>query len=166
MVRVYIGLDDVMANFKMAAMGVGAFLVFLYAQNYLDAPASPSNYVEVTPEMRGDVLILTGNCRAVNMTVSEHQAISIVSGTEKKFYVRPMTHDIMKDMLDYYGIRLASARIDSFSDGIYNARIVLSADGKTLDMDARPTDAVGMAVRLGVPVLFNEELLDANGELI
>lgn len=153
-----------MAKLTVAIIGIIGFLAFVLMQSQLDTPAA--NYVEVTPAIDGDVLILTGECRAVNMTVSDHQAISIASAMAKKFYVRPMTQDIMKDIFDAYGIRLASARIDGISDGIYTARMVVTTGGKTLEMDSRPTDAVGMAIRMGVPVLFEEKLLEAGGEKI
>ena len=125
---------------------------------------SSQGFVPVSIEMNGSDMVLTGGCRSISMTISEHQAISIASGLNKEFYIRPLTHDLMRDVFENYGIELAAARIDSFTDGVYTAKIYVRKDSKILEMDARPTDAVGLALRMDVPVYFNEELLGINGE--
>jgi uncharacterized protein len=131
-------------------------------------PFSVSNegYVQVEVEMNNSDLIVTGNCRQISMTVSEHQALSIFTGLNKEFYIRPLTHDIMMDIITNFNLDLKGARIDSFTNDIYNAKIYVENDKKILELDARPTDAVGLAVRADIPVYFNEELLELNGEKI
>lgn len=127
---------------------------------------SSAGFIKVDAAMNGSDLLLTGNCRKISMTISEHQALSIETGLKNEHYMRPLTHDIMKDIFTNFGIQLMDARIDSYTDGVYNARMFVKSGDKILEIDARPTDAVGMAVRMGVPLYFNEELLELNGEKV
>src|SRR5258708_13957768 len=60
---------------------------------------------------------------------------------------RPITHDLMTNILSDLGARLTRVEVSSLhSDGFY-ARIFMAVDGRNLDVDARPTDAIALAVR-------------------
>lgn len=150
-----------------ALAGIVLFLAILFfSQESPSLPIIISNegFSVVEVKIEGDNLTLTGNCRSVTMTVSEHQALSIDIGLRDEFYVRPLTHDIINDILKDYGIKLLAARIDSFTSGIYTAKIFLQQGTKTLEIDTRPTDAIGIAIRQKLPVYFRTDLLEVNGE--
>ncbi|MBI4018873.1 MAG: bifunctional nuclease family protein [Candidatus Aenigmarchaeota archaeon] len=153
----------------IALAGIGLFLLIVLVRP--TAPASlpeisVEGFVPVKIEINGSDMILSGECRSILMAVSEHQALSIASALNNEYYIRPLTHDLMRDIFENYKIELNSARIDSFTDGVYTAKIYVTKDSKILEMDARPTDAAGIALRMGVPLYFNEDLLKINGEKI
>ncbi len=124
---------------------------------------SLEGYVKADVSIDGDVLTFRSDCYELPMTIHEVQAMSIKSGLENKIEARPLTHDIMRDMIESFGIKVTMVRIESFNDGIYYARIFMKQGNKALDVDARPTDATGIAVRLNVPVYFNQELMERYG---
>lgn len=120
-------------------------------------------FVRVSVAIEGNGMIFTGNCRQITMNVVDTQALSIFNGLLKKIDTRPLTHDIMKDILDNFGIKIISARIESFENEIYYAKIFLQQNNQVLELDARPSDAVGIAVRTDTPVYFKAALLETKG---
>jgi bifunctional DNase/RNase len=73
---------------------------------------------------------------------------------------RPMTHDLLKDALEATGAQLTSVRITELRDGIFYALLVFASG---VEVSARPSDAVALAVRVGVPMYAAEEVLEAAG---
>ena len=120
-------------------------------------------FVRVSVAIEGNGMIFTGNCRQITMNVVDTQALSIFNGLLKKIDTRPLTHDIMKDILDNFGIKIISARIESFENEIYYAKIFLQQNNQILELDSRPSDAVGIAVRTDTPVYFKAALLETKG---
>lgn len=91
----------------------------------------------------------------------EAQAISL--GWQKVLTPRPMSHDLMRDLLTHLGARLTSVYINDFRDGIFYARLVIDANGRHAEVDSRPSDAVALAVRLKVPILVEEWIVQNAG---
>ena len=120
-------------------------------------------FVRVSVAIEGNGMIFTGNCRQITMNVVDTQALSIFNGIAKKVDTRPLTHDIMKDMLDNFGIKVIAARVESFENEIYYAKLFLQRDNQVLELDSRPSDAVGIAVRTDTPVYFKANLLETKG---
>lgn len=127
---------------------------------------SLEGYVKADVAIADNILTFKTDCYELPMTIHEVQAMSIKGGLENKIEARPLTHDIMRDMIEAFGIKINMVRIESFNDGIYYARIFMKQGNKALDVDARPTDATGIAVRLNVPIYFNQELLEKYGTKI
>ncbi len=73
---------------------------------------------------------------------------------------RPMTHDLMRDLLAALGRTLAEVRITELSDGVFYALLVL--DGG-VEVSARPSDAIALALRTDTPVVSSEDVLDEAG---
>jgi hypothetical protein len=72
---------------------------------------------------------------------------------------RPLTHDLMKSLVERLGAKLERVVIDEMRDDTYFAKLHLEAPGgRTLIIDARPSDAIALALRLHGPVLVSEEL--------
>lgn len=91
----------------------------------------------------------------------EAQAISL--GWQKVSTPRPMSHDLMRNVLTHLGARISSVYINDFKDGIFYARLIMDAAGRHAEVDSRPSDAVALAVRLGVPILVEEWIIDTAG---
>lgn len=122
-----------------------------------------AGYVPVRISVQGSELIMASDCYTLRVTVSDVQALSIANGLEKRIDTRPLTHDIMKDIFDNYDFKVLAARVNYFQDGIYYGDLVMQQGNKVLSIDARPSDAIAIAVRYDVPVHFNESLLMQQG---
>ncbi len=72
---------------------------------------------------------------------------------------RPMTHDLLKNMLEELGVRVERISITELKEGTFYAVIKMSKDGSTWDISSRPSDAIALAVRTAVPIFAAEEVL-------
>ena len=76
---------------------------------------------------------------------------------------RPITHDLMTNIFTEMGASLTSVEVSSLSSDVFYARIFMAVDGKSLDIDARPSDAIALAVRAEVPILVSDDVLERAG---
>jgi bifunctional DNase/RNase len=73
---------------------------------------------------------------------------------------RPLTHDLMKDLLDATGQELAEVQITDMKNGVFYANLVL---GSGVEVGARPSDSIALALRTGSRIVCSEEVLDEVG---
>ena len=73
---------------------------------------------------------------------------------------RPLTHDLLKDLLDALGQELAEVQITEMKDGVFFATLVL---GSGVEIGARPSDSIALALRTGSRIVCAEEVLDEVG---
>lgn len=73
---------------------------------------------------------------------------------------RPMTHDLMRDLLTELGVKMEKVTITDLIGGTFYATIRLTRNGHTHDVSSRPSDAIALAVRVGVPIFASEGVLD------
>ena len=73
---------------------------------------------------------------------------------------RPLTHDLFASVLTTLGVTVERIVITDLADETYHARLELSRGGDRHEIDARPSDAIALAVRLGVPVFASSDVLD------
>ncbi|MGH2753604.1 MAG: bifunctional nuclease family protein [Actinomycetota bacterium] len=76
---------------------------------------------------------------------------------------RPMTHDLMRDMLNEANIQVERIVISELVDQTFFASIRMSGKGDAIDVSSRPSDAIALAVRLGSPIFGAEEVLEQAG---
>ena len=76
---------------------------------------------------------------------------------------RPMTHDLMRDILRETDTQVEQIVISELVDQTFFAVIRMSADGKTSEVSSRPSDAIALAVRINAPLFAAEEVLDQAG---
>lgn len=77
---------------------------------------------------------------------------------------RPLTHDLLVDILNSEKIRLRSVHLTELRDGIFYSELVLvNEDGQEQKVSSRPSDAVALAVRVEAPILATIELFEAAG---
>jgi bifunctional DNase/RNase len=74
-------------------------------------------------------------------------------------FSRPMTHDLMKNLLDQLNTRVARIEICDLRDNTFYALVYLAAQDKELTMDARPSDAIALALRMQAPIFVDEEVI-------
>ncbi|MDE0503632.1 MAG: bifunctional nuclease family protein, partial [Candidatus Poribacteria bacterium] len=77
--------------------------------------------------------------------------------------VRPMTHDLMKSLIESLQGKLTSVCVHSVEDGTYFGQVTLQAGGRTIDVDARPSDAIALALRCKSPIYVAEEVIEEHG---
>lgn len=73
---------------------------------------------------------------------------------------RPLTHDLLKNVIGEMGGEVEYIVISDLRNDVFFARIVMSAGGKRLEVDSRPSDALALAVRLHVPVYIEEVVME------
>ncbi len=72
---------------------------------------------------------------------------------------RPMTHDFLKGMMGHLAIRLVKVVVSEIKDNTYYATLHLDAKGSSYTVDARPSDAIALALRLGTAIYVSDEVL-------
>jgi hypothetical protein len=88
----------------------------------------------------------------------EADAITIeLQGVE---VARPLTHDLLKSVIDKLGAEVDRVAITDLRNDTFYAQISLNIDGKRLDIDSRPSDAIALAVRTRVPVFVEDQVMD------
>ena len=87
------------------------------------------------------------------------EATAIASEMENVKFSRPMTHDLMKNLLDQMNTRVASIEICDLRDNTFYALVYLATQDKELTMDARPSDAIALALRMQAPIFVDEEVI-------
>ena len=122
-----------------------------------------TGYKTANVSTEGNRVFLASGCRALSFEVTNDQALSISYGLGKRIFSRPLTHDVLKDILDNYNISVESVAIDTFEEEIYKAKIILRQGDKVLNLDSRPSDAIALAARFGVGVKIKEEMLETRG---
>lgn len=123
--------------------------------------------VGLVEETGGIVLVLRAPERerllVIETGLLEGQAVALEK--EGVRAERPLTHDLMYELLRALGGTVSEVRIQEFHDETYFARVILTKpDGGTaLELDARPSDAIALALRAGAPIYVNDEILAERG---
>ena len=73
---------------------------------------------------------------------------------------RPLTHDLLKDVISTLGASVDSIIVNDLKNDTFYAKVMLKVDGGQLEVDSRPSDALALAVRTNVPIYADESVLD------
>jgi bifunctional DNase/RNase len=95
--------------------------------------------------------------------VGDQEATSILIAVEGGTPPRPLTHDLMKTLLDSVDARVERIEVTRLEDGVFYAEITLRTPSGRVVLDARPSDSVALAVRLDAPIWLAEDVLEAAG---
>jgi bifunctional DNase/RNase len=101
--------------------------------------------------------------RFLPIWVGPYEAEAITVALQEVEMVRPLTHDLLKNVFGSFDARIIRVEIVALRDEIYFGNIVAEADGKTINIDSRPSDAIALAVRAHVPVLVHLSVMDEAG---
>jgi len=102
---------------------------------------------------------LINGCRELDFFVSLDQGSAIEAGLKNFKFYRPMTHDILVNVLKGFEIKPLQARIVKLFENTYYGELILQKDTKFLVLDVRPSDAVALALRMNFPIYVNESLV-------
>lgn len=87
------------------------------------------------------------------------EASSIAVELEKIQPARPLTHDLVKNILSSLNIQVSRVEVIDLKDNTFYALIHLTKDGKTFEIDARPSDAIALALRTSAPIYVDEKVI-------
>jgi bifunctional DNase/RNase len=79
---------------------------------------------------------------------------------------RPLTHDLLSSVIDSLGAVVNSIIVNDLKNDTFYAKVILDVDQKQVEVDSRPSDALALAVRTGVPIYADESVLDKAGILL
>lgn len=79
---------------------------------------------------------------------------------------RPLTHDLLSSVVEALGASVKSIIVNDLKNDTFYAKIILNVDGKQLEVDSRPSDALALAVRVEVPIFVEDSVLDKAGILL
>lgn len=106
------------------------------------------------------VILKEENGQAILPIIIGHfEASSIAIAIEKMKIERPMTHDLIKNILEMLDIKIQKIVITELRGSTYYANMYIQKEGKIIEVDARPSDCIALAVRTGCPIFVNEDLL-------
>ena len=100
---------------------------------------------------------------AVPIFIGQLEAQSILIGMGNVPLPRPLTHDLFISLFDKLSAVVEKIEITSLKEGTFFSRIIISSSGRKLVIDARPSDALGIATRSKCPIFIDESIVDDAG---
>jgi bifunctional DNase/RNase len=101
--------------------------------------------------------------RLLPIWIGHAEATAILLELQRVHAPRPMTHDLLFNVIRELGYRVERVEITRLEDSTFYADLILMADGKTVTIDARPSDSIALAVRANASIAVAEDVLDAAG---
>ncbi len=114
------------------------------------SPAASNAYALILKEVDGE--------RRLPIIIGAFEAQAIALEMEGVTPPRPMTHDLIKNLIDQMGATLSEVVISDLIEGTFYAKLVFDALG--VEIDARPSDAIALAVRAACPIFVSSDILD------
>jgi len=95
---------------------------------------------------------------------AEAQAIAFVLENVKP--PRPLTHDLLKSLMDNLECRIKRIEICDLRDNTFYAKLLLEWNGAEIELDSRPSDAIALALRFSAPILVADEVMESAGVML
>lgn len=119
------------------------------------SPSSGGAYALILNEVQGN--------RRLPIIIGTFEAQAIALELEHIKPPRPMTHDLLKNAVQLFGADINQVFINDLSEGTFFAQIIYSQNGEEMEQDARPSDAIALAVRFNAPIYVADKILDEAG---
>src|SRR6266540_171945 len=101
--------------------------------------------------------------RYLPIWIGHFEADAIAIPMQKVPVSRPLTHDLLRLAIVALGAKLEKVIINDLADETFFAKLILDQDGKSVEVDARPSDAIALAIRAEVPIFVEEKVIDSAG---
>ncbi len=98
--------------------------------------------------------------KAIPIWIGLFEASAITTELEKITFSRPMTHDLMHDILKILGVEIDRIEICDLKNNTFFANIHLSREGQNFAIDARPSDAIAIALRAGAQIFVEDQVIE------
>lgn len=119
------------------------------------SPSSGGAYALILNEIDGN--------RRLPIIIGTFEAQAIALELEHIKPPRPMTHDLLKHVIQSFGAEMQQVFINDLSEGTFYAQIIYHKNGKQIEQDARPSDAIALAIRFEAPIFVSDTILDEAG---
>jgi len=116
----------------------------------------------MTPQ-RLVVLKQMGSERYLPIWVGPYEAEAITVALQEVEMIRPLTHDLLKNVFGAFNARIKRIEIIKLQNEIFYGSIVAEVDGRELEVDSRPSDAIALSVRAHVPILVHHSVMEEAG---
>ncbi|MGB7568237.1 MAG: bifunctional nuclease domain-containing protein [Chitinivibrionales bacterium] len=104
--------------------------------------------------------------RVLPIFIDEQQAQSIIIQINHVEIPRPLTHDLFKMVLETLEFRVSRIEVSDVREDTFYARLVVEGKGDSFDFDARPSDAICLALRFGAPMFVDEKVMEKAGIIV
>lgn len=101
--------------------------------------------------------------RRLPIVIGSNEAQAIAVGIERQQNSRPLTHDLLLKFASTFNVKILEVVINRFRDGVFYAMLVCQQGGDIVMVDARPSDAIALAVRLGCEIYAYENVMQEAG---
>lgn len=101
--------------------------------------------------------------RYLPIWIGVYEAEAIALALQEVEVSRPLTHDLLKNVFKALEARIVRVEVITLRDDTFFGNIVTEVNGRTLDIDSRPSDALALAVRVHVPILVTRSIMDSAG---
>jgi bifunctional DNase/RNase len=98
--------------------------------------------------------------RFLPIWIGPFEADAITVQLQQIQVARPLTHDLLKNIIDEMGAKVSHVMVSELKNDTFYARIVMDLNGQSLEIDARPSDAIALAVRVRAPLFVAEEVME------
>lgn len=106
------------------------------------------------------VLKDTNSDRYLPIWIGPFEADAITIELQETQQQRPLTHDLLKSVIRELGGKVVHILINDLRNEVYYARLVINVNGKQMEVDSRPSDAIALAVRVKAPIFVAESVMD------
>ena len=119
--------------------------------------------INLATQQRVVILKATKQERYLFIWIAQPEAYAIAVELQGSTSPRPLTHDLLKNVISELGARIVSIVVSDLVEEVYYARIVLDVAGRHVEIDARPSDAIALAVRAKTPIYVEDNILEQAG---
>jgi bifunctional DNase/RNase len=98
--------------------------------------------------------------RFLPIWIGPYEAEAITVSLQKMEVARPLTHDLLRNVLKSLGAEVLRVNITELREDVFYARILVQANGRELEIDSRPSDALALAVRVHVPIYVDDAVME------
>src|SRR5438552_17657444 len=95
--------------------------------------------------------------------IGHPEAAAILMKLQSQAPPRPMTHDLVTDMLDQLGAQVIRITVTELRENTFFAQITVQQDGSEIEIDSRPSDAIALAIRAEAPIFAADEVIEESG---
>jgi bifunctional DNase/RNase len=101
--------------------------------------------------------------RILPIWIGPYEAEAIAIRLREIDVARPLTHDLLNNVIAELGGEVSHILVSGLHNDTFYARISVSVNGRQMEIDSRPSDAIALAVRVGVPIYVEEEVMEQAG---
>jgi len=115
--------------------------------------------VSLMSQHRVVVLRETDSDRYLPIWIGPFEADAITLQLQGVQVARPLTHDLLKSVIDQMGAKISHIVVSELKNDTFFARIVMDMNGQSIEIDARPSDAIALAVRVNAPLFVADQVM-------